>query len=37
VSRLLQGREWSEVSISSDLAGIKRVASARRTALTGEQ
>jgi len=37
VSRLLQGREWSEVSISSDLAGIKRVASARRTALTCQQ
>jgi release factor glutamine methyltransferase len=37
VSRLLQAREWSEVSISSDLAGIKRVASARRTALTGKQ
>ena len=36
VSRLLQAREWSEVSISSDLAGINRVASARRTALTGE-
>jgi release factor glutamine methyltransferase len=30
VSRLLDATEWSDVSITNDLAGIKRVASARR-------
>jgi methylase of polypeptide subunit release factors len=30
VSRLLNAPEWSDVTITNDLAGIKRVASARR-------
>ena len=30
VSRLLDASEWSDVAITNDLAGIKRVASARR-------
>jgi release factor glutamine methyltransferase len=31
VSRLLDAPEWSDVAITNDLAGIKRVASARRS------
>jgi release factor glutamine methyltransferase len=31
VSRLLNTAEWNEVTLTNDLAGIKRVASARRT------
>jgi release factor glutamine methyltransferase len=31
VSRLLNTAEWNEVSLTNDLAGIKRIASARRT------
>lgn len=30
VSRLLSGREWGDVAITNDLAGIRRVASAKR-------
>src|ERR1700730_10848028 len=31
VSRLLNTAEWNEVTLTNDLAGIKRIASARRT------
>ena len=34
VSRLLNTPAWSEVKLTNDLAGIKRVASARRTAIS---
>jgi release factor glutamine methyltransferase len=34
VSRLLNVPEWSEVTLTNDLAGIKRVASARRTSIS---
>jgi release factor glutamine methyltransferase len=34
VSRLLSATGWSDVAITNDLAGIKRVASARRTSIS---
>jgi release factor glutamine methyltransferase len=34
VSRLLNTPEWSAVTLTNDLAGIKRVASARRTSIS---
>lgn len=37
VSRLLDGPEWTGVNISRDLAGISRVASARRSAAPADQ
>jgi release factor glutamine methyltransferase len=33
VSRLLAAPAWSDLSLTNDLAGIKRVASARRTSI----
>ena len=36
VSRLLIAPAWSDVYLTNDLAGIKRVASARRTSTCSE-